>query len=54
MKKLDKKLRVMATEMHRLKDLGIEKEINKTLQLLDHFFGNCQEQFDGRNTWLVF
>lgn len=41
----------------RLKDLRIEKEINKTrlkLQLLDYFFGDCQEQFDGRNTLLVF
>ena len=41
----------------RLQGLGINKTINKTrlkMQLLGHFFGECQEECDGRNALLVF
>ena len=40
-----------------LQGLGINKTINKTrlkMQLLGHFFGECQEECDGRNALLVF
>ena len=39
-----------------LHDLGVDKTINKTrlkVQLLDYFFGDCQEQYDGKSVILV-
>ena len=42
--------------MNRLEDLGIKKAINKTrlkVRLLEHF-PEALEQFDGRNTVIVF
>lgn len=41
-----------------LKELGVDKSIHKTrlkLKILDHFLGDCQEQFpDGKSIVLVF
>lgn len=38
---------------NRLHGLGIQKSIRLKMEL-GHFFGECQEQSDGRNTLLVF
>ena len=40
-----------------LHDLRVDKAINRTrlkIQLHDYFFGDCQEQCDGKNVMLVF
>ena len=40
-----------------LHDLGVDKTIYKTrlkVQLLDYFFGDCQEQYDGKSVIVVF
>lgn len=42
---------------HRLVVLGVEKDTNKTRlknQILKHFAKDCQEQSDGKNTFIVF